>query len=177
MSTAAFLAASTVLSIAGTGLTVAGQLHAGRASAQMSTYQSQVAAMNQRIAEDNAERAIQRSQIEQEDTDVQNLALMGEQEAAQGASGLSLGGRSFMLTRRAARELARRDALNVRQAGDIEAHNFRVQGENFRTEGVMRRAEGRNALTASYLAGGASLLSGASRVLRPHRYGEGGLVS
>lgn len=97
-------------------------------------YQGQVAGMNAKIAEENAQRAIERTQIEAMDSDQQAAQEIAEQVSQQAASGTSLTGRSHTLTRRASRVLARRDALNIIQGGQIEAYNYRVQKANFLAE-------------------------------------------
>src|SRR5262245_64995073 len=85
-----------------------------------SNYQAQVAEMNADIAKENAQRAGERAQIEQQTQDIQASNTLGEQVAEQAASGLTVSSPSLVKSRRSARRLARLDALNVRQAGEIE---------------------------------------------------------
>lgn len=142
---------------------------------QQSAYQAKVANMNAQIAEENAKRALERSRIEQEDSDrFQTAAMLGEQEAAQSTSGLSLTGKSAILTRATARKLGRRDALNIIQAGEIESYNYRTQAANFRADAGAARLSGVSSLLGGFIgaAGGfadrmpSSLMSGASATRR-----------
>ncbi len=160
----AFLAAAApILAAVGTVASVGGALIGGIAQKNASDYQAQVARMNAKIANENADRALERSQIEQQDQDTLTRAQMGAQEAAQGASGLSLTGGSQILTRKSAAMLGRRDALNVRQAGELEAYNYRTQAVNSEAQARMAKAQGQNALLGSYFNAGGSLLSGAAK--------------
>jgi hypothetical protein len=128
-----------------------------------SDYQAQVARMNAQIAEDNARRALERSQIEQQDQDTITRAQLGTQEALQGASGLSIEGGSQILTRKSAAMLGRRDALNIRQAGEIEAYNYKTQAVNQEAAARLAKAQGQSALVGSYFSAGGSLLSSAAK--------------
>ena len=116
---------STLLTLAGTAAAIGGTIISTTAAMQANKYQQQVLARQAAQMEENANRASYAAQVNQQQQDMTTRALLGEQIAAQSASGLSLGGKSQMLTRKAARELGRLDALNIRQAGDVEAYNFR----------------------------------------------------
>lgn len=121
---------STLLTIAGTAAAVGGAIISTSAQLQANKYQQEVAARNAALMEENAQRAGFAAQVAQQDQDRAARALIGEQIAAQSASGLKLGGKSQMLTRKSARELARLDALNIRQAGDIEVYNYQQMAQD-----------------------------------------------
>ncbi len=168
----AFVAAlAPILSVVGSLAGAAGTIVSGIAAKNAADYQNQVAQMNAQIARQNADRAIERSQIEQQDNDMLVRSQIGTQEALQGASGVSITGGSQMLTRKAAAQLGRRDSLNIRQAGEIEAYNYKTQAVNQEAEGRLAKAKGQSALMGSYLSAGGSLLSSASTVLNPERFG------
>jgi hypothetical protein len=105
---------------------VAGTVVGVNAQIQANNYQKQIAERNRALMEENARRAIHASQTAQIQQDEITRGLLGEQLAEQSASGLRIGGRSQMLTRKSARELGRRDALNIRYQGEVDAYNFRV---------------------------------------------------
>lgn len=118
------------------------------------SYQAEVAKMNAKIANENAKRSIQRSSIEQEDFDrMETAATLGEQEAAQGASGLSISSPSAIKTRATSRALGRRDALNIIQAGQIEAYNYRTQAANFKAEAKASKLSGFSSLLGGFIGG------------------------
>jgi hypothetical protein len=133
-------------------------------------YQQRVGEMNAEIAEDNATRARERAQVEAQEQDDQTRALLGQQLAAQSASGLDIGGRSQILTRKAARRLGRKDALNVAQAGEIEAYNYRVEAANQRASANLAGAQGQSSLLASFIGAGQSLIGGAKSTARASRF-------
>lgn len=160
----AFLAPlAAVATVVGGIASAGGALIGGMAAKNAGDYQAQVARMNAQIAKDNSDRALERSQIEQQDQDTLTRAQMGTQEALQGASGLSITGGSQILTRKSAAMLGRRDALNVRQAGEIESYNYKTQAVNQEAAARLAKAQGQAALTASYFSAGGSLLSSAAK--------------
>lgn len=138
-------------SAAATGVSVLGQMAASR-------YQAKVAEYNAQVAEGNAERAKQRAAIEAQDNDMATLGMLGEQEAAQTSSGISLRSKSAVLTRRAARQLGRRDTLNIIQSGDVEAYNYRVTAAGERANAQMARSAGTSNMLGGFLSLGGSLL-------------------
>lgn len=160
------------MSIAAAGLALGfvSSAFQGFTAYQSASYQAAIAELNQSIANDNAQRALERVQIEQQDQDAITLAMLGEQEAAQASSGLAFGSRSFRLARKSAQELGRKDALNIRQAGEIEAYNYRTQAANFGAQAQFAKASGVNSLLGGFLGGIGSLVSGATKVRDPDRF-------
>lgn len=143
------------------------------------SYQAKVADANAEIAQQNADRAVAVAAIDAEDSDFQTKALLGEQEVAQGASGVSLSGKSQILTRTSARKLGRRDSLNIIQAGDVERYNYETQKMNFKAEGKAAKMSGIAGLIGgamstmgniASLGSGASLVGGAQSTASPYKY-------
>lgn len=139
-----------------TMIAMAGSVLGGLANFSAGQFRARIATMNREVALENADRAIARSQVEQMDQDTQTAALIGEQEALQGASGLSLTSRSHIRTRASARTLGRVDALNVRQAGEIESYNYQVDAENFRAEASASQSEALFGLVEGFLGAGSA---------------------
>lgn len=106
------------------GVGVAGAAVSAAATISANNYQKKVAERNRQLALENAKRAETQAQADQLSQDMKTRELLGQQIAAQSASGLKLGGRSQMLTRKAARELGRMDALNIRREGDVARWNY-----------------------------------------------------
>jgi hypothetical protein len=151
-------------------LSAAGSLVSGISAMQQANYQAAVAKANQVIANQNAVRAIDKGQVDQQSQDTQTLGMLGEQEAAQSASGLSLSGKSQILTRKAARELGRLDALNVRQDAELKAYDFKTQAMNYGAQAQSLKMQGQGNLLASFLNAGTGLLSSASKIRNANRY-------
>lgn len=158
------------LAAVGLGLGFVSSVFQGISGYQAASYQAAIAEMNQNIANENAKRAVQRSQVEQQDQDATSLALLGEQEATQAASGLTLGSGSFRLARRSAQELARKDALNIRQAGELEAYDYKTQAANFGMQSQLASSQATGSLLGGFLGGASSLISGAAKIRDPLRY-------
>jgi hypothetical protein len=99
--------------------------------------------------------------------------MLGEQEAAQTASGISLRSKSAVATRRAARQLGRRDSLNIVQASKIEGYNYRVEAAGQRAQGQMAKQAGRTNALSSFLSLGGSLIGNASSTAKKReQYGN-----
>lgn len=144
----------------GNVLGAAGSILSGVSGLTAGIYQGKVAAMNAKIAEENAVRAFERSQQEQIDQDRQTAAMIGQQEAIQSASGTTTTGRSNLLVRKAAARLGRQDAFNVREAGRMEAYGFNTDAANFRAQGAQARMGGFNSLLGGFIGAGQSLIGG-----------------
>lgn len=168
---AAFAALPTILGVISTGVAIAGVVASTSAATQQANFQAMIADRNKAVMEDNAVRAQYASQVQQEESDRVARGLIGEQIAAQSASGLKIGGRSAMLTRKSAKQLARMDALNIRQAGDIEAHNYRIGAEDAALQAGFARQTASNALAEGFLTGVGTLVGGASNFLSTSKLG------
>lgn len=171
---AAFAALPTILGVISTGVAIAGVVASTSAATQRANFEAQVAERNRAVMEDNATRAQYNAQVQQAESDRIARGLIGEQIAAQSASGLKLGGRSQMLTRKSAKELARLDALNIRQAGDVEAHNYRIGAEDAALAAGFARQTASNALTEGFLTGAGVLVGGAADFLKTSKFGQTG---
>ena len=148
--------------IIGTVASVAGTVVSAMSANAAAEAQAEIARQNQMIAEENARRAIERSQIEGQERDLENSVLFGQQVAVQSASGVS--GRSQLLARSSARKLGRLDTLRIRQAGEIEAYNFRLQAHDFAAAAEIAKAEGKNSLLAGFIQSIGGLTAGASEI-------------
>lgn len=157
----AFLAGITLLQGLSAGVTALSAGVSAFSSIAAGNYQAKVAEYNASVAEGNAQRAEQRAQIEAQDNDMATLGMLGEQEAAQTASGISLRSKSAVATRRAARQLGRRDTLNIVQAGKVEGYNYRVEAAGQRANAQMAQQAGRANALGSFLSMGGSLISNA----------------
>jgi hypothetical protein len=147
----------TVVGLAGTAATVTSTLASNN-------YQRQVARRNAAVAEQNAQRSVQASQSAQEQQDQETRALLGQQLAVQSASGLKLGGRSQMLTRKSARMLGRMDALAIREAGDVEAWNFRMMANEEYSKMKFLQQSSNFAILGGFLDAASVGISGGAKI-------------
>jgi len=158
------------LSLIGTAISAVGQIAAGKAQASADEYQAQIALRNAKIQDENAQRALKRTQIEAQTEDLRAAAILGEQTATQGASGLSISSGSFRRVRKSTRKVGRLSSLNIIQGGEIEAFNSRVDAANFRANAEGYQASARNAKSVSYFGAATSLIGGATSFRRSSRF-------
>lgn len=152
------------LAIGSTALTVGSKIAGGIADRRAAQYQAGIADRNAALAEWNARRSLQRGDVEAQEADFENVALIGTQRAGRGASGVTVNSRSQVATEAATKVLADLDRRRIREGARLEAANFRTTGEGLTAEAAALRRSGRGALLRGFLEGGASLITGAARV-------------
>lgn len=150
----------TILSVVGTVAAIGGTLMTASASANADRYQAQVAQKDSQIQALNADRAEYDAQIKQQDQDNVTAATEGAVEANQGASGLSIGGGSQILTRKSVAMLGRQDALRIRAAGDANAYNFLTQSASSQKAADFANASAGNSLLTGFISAGAQAIGG-----------------
>lgn len=122
---------------------------------QQGNYQAAVGRNNARIAEENAARIAEAAQTEAMRSDQDYRALLGEQLAAQGASGFDILGRSQTAARKLTEKTGRAAAKDIMTEGSASARRSLQEAANF-------RSEARQAKTQGYISAAGSVLQGAS---------------
>lgn len=148
----------------GTVVSVAGSIMGGLAANAAAKRQAAIAEANAKVANENAQRSQQQAQQEAQQNDNEIAAFVGSQEAAQSASGLSVNGRSQVLTRKAAQRIGRQDTRNIIDQGAARSRNFLQQEADFKGEAQTARAEGKNAMLQGFLGGASTLIGAASPI-------------
>lgn len=159
-------AAASTASIASTALGIGSALVTGVASIMSNNAQSKQLKEQARIADENASRARFRSQTEQQDQDLLARAALGDLASQQAASGLSFGSGSFASRRKAAQILARKDALNIRQGGELEAAAFDQEAADARRQAQLTKRGNLFSMLNMGFDVGSSLVGGASKLNR-----------
>lgn len=145
---------------------VASSIFGTVSSMQAASYQAAVAERNQRLAEENAARAVETSQLEAQDWGESARQQLGNMVAELSASGGRVGAGTSLLQRRAAESLSRRDAGRIREQGNTRADAFSQQAADFGAEaGQAKRRQG-FALISGGLGALDSFVSGATRTNR-----------
>lgn len=136
------------------------------ASAQgaAASYQSQVAQNNQQIAQQNAQLASAAGDAREEQQGLKTRAEVGQIEAAQGASNISVNQGSAVDVRSSAASLGELDALTIRSQAQQQALGFENQATSFAGQAGLSQFESSQAGVAGNIAAGGSLLSAASGV-------------
>lgn len=148
----------------GTLVSVAGSVMSGMAANAAAKRQAKIAEANAEIANQNAQRSQMQAQEEAQKNDNEVAAFIGQQEAAQSASGLSVGGRTQVLTRKAAARVGRIDTRNIIDQGAARSRNFLQQEADFKGQAQTVRAEGKNAMMQGILGGVSSLVGASSSI-------------
>lgn len=155
-------------SLLGSGLSTAigagGAVLSGIAGYQNANYQAAVASNNAELARRQAELASFKGQTDAYRQDLKNRAILGEQNAAMGASGFDLGSSSFGRVRGSTAELGRFDTLNTMHASDMEKYGYQIQQSNFLSEAKAKKQAGINSLISGAIGATGSLIGGASQV-------------
>lgn len=116
---------------AATAVAIGGTVLAGIGQYQQAALQSQIARNNQKAAYANAEAASAAAQEKQKRSDYEYAALLGQQEAAQGASGLDILGASQLRTRALTNRTRGIAATDIRRAGERDVGGYLGDAQNF----------------------------------------------
>lgn len=150
----------------GTVASVGSAIVGTMAQMQALEYQAAVAARNQQIAEENARRELERSQVEQQDWSEEARGQLGQLLAALSASGVAIDAGSAALQRRGARGLAQRDASRIREEGVSRADRMYQQAADFGADARGARARAGFLPFTGALGALDSFVSGATRINR-----------
>lgn len=126
-------------------------------SIQAGNYQAAVGRNNARIAEENAARIAEAAQGEAQRSDQDYRALLGEQLAAQGASGFDVLGRSQVAARRLTMKTGRAAAKDIIDEGHSGARRSLQEAANLRAEAKQAKLQG-------YFSAAGQIAQGASQV-------------
>lgn len=161
------IVAAPVLSLALTAVSTAvgvmGSIQQGKAAQAQANYQAQVSENNAKITQWQAQDAIARGKVEEEQHRKQVARFLGTQRAGIAGSGFELGDETSMSILGDTAAMGELDALTIRSNAAREAWGYQVQGSNFQADAGMSRLAGKNARSSSYWQAGGDLLSGASR--------------
>jgi hypothetical protein len=145
-------AASTAASILGTGMSAFGGMQQGR-------YQAAVAKNNQRLAERQAEDALRRGDLAEDQQRRKTGLILGTQRAGLAGQGTALDEGSPLDIVGDTAMVGETDALTIRSNAEREAWGYRAQAMNFGAQADIERSR------AGLLGTGASLLGGGVGIL------------
>ncbi len=154
---------SLVSTVASAGISFIGGQQQAAAQKDAANYQAQVARNNQVIAEQNATYARQAGAAEVEAQGMKTRAVVGQEEAAQGASGIDLTTGSPQEVRRSTSQLGQLDAATLQANAELRARGAEVQASNFGASAALYSQQAKNASSAGTISGFSSLLSGGSQ--------------
>ena len=167
-------ATSAAIGIAGVGLSAYGmyqnaqaQNAASQNAAAQAQYQSQVAKQNADMANAAAREDRYQGYLNSEAQKRKTAQVIGEQRAAEGASGAVVDNGSFMDVTLDTAERGTLDALALQHQGDIQAWKDEIQATNYTNQAALQSASAA-AYGSQYhdplMAAGGSLLQGAGQI-------------
>lgn len=137
---------------------------------QNGNYQAAVARNNARIAEENAARISTASQKESLRSDQDYAALLGEQLASQGASGLDILGRSQVAARLLTGKTGRTAAKDISEEGTSRSRQSLQEAANLRAEGKQAKLQGYIGAAGAIAQGAADFSNTLVRGRRPRSF-------
>lgn len=155
-----------ILAIAGTATSVLSAGFGAVSAMGQASYQSKLAAMNAQIERENQVRSINEASIAAQEQDLATRAVVGDELMTQAQSGLSVNSGSSRRAVRDIRLLGRKDAMNIRQSGELEKFNSAQREFGFLAERNQANSARTNAAISGVVDVGSTLLSGAQLTRR-----------
>ena len=152
------------LQIAGTLMSVAGQIQQGRAAKNAANFQAAVARNNAILAERAAKEAEARGEVAVDKSQLATRQFIARQKVAQAGQGQEINtGSALDLTADSAAG-GKLDELTIRANAEREAIGFRTQGMNFAAEAGFQELRAQNASAAGRFGALTTLVTGAGRI-------------
>ncbi len=151
--------ATTVLAA---GVSAYGMMQQGAAAKSAADYQSQVAANNAIIGNQNARYAIQAGNAQAEQSQIKTNQIVGAMMAAQASSGVDVGSGSPLDTRTSQKEIGALDVAQIRNNAARQAYGYQTGAMSNTAQSQLLTVQGQNAATAGEIGGVSSILGGAS---------------
>lgn len=136
-----------------------GSIAGGNAAAATSERNAQMADYNARVANMQADSALQAANANEEAKRRENAANRGAQNAALAENGMLGTETGYDLTTQSALN-TELDALNIRYQGQVTANNYRNQSQLDTYDAANSRANASAQRTAGYMGAAGSVLSG-----------------
>jgi hypothetical protein len=154
--------ASLIAGGVGTGVSVLGQIQSANAQAAEAKYQSQVAANNQTIAEQNKEYAAKAGEAQAEQVSLANAERSSQAKAAFGAGYIDPNSGSAKDIGVSMRETGKLSTENTVQEAALQQYGYATQATNFGATAGLEAQKAAQAPIAGLIGAGGSLLQGVS---------------
>jgi hypothetical protein len=161
-STAAMI--SIGMTAAGGVMSAVGQSQQANAAASSAAYQAGMMRNREVIAEKNAQDAIQRGQVAEQQQRLKTAQIIGGQRAALASQGGDVNSGSPLDIQSDTAGAGEQDALTIRSNAAREAYNYKVQGESAGAQAGLLDMQFANATAALPFTIGSTLLGTASSV-------------
>ena len=151
-----------VAGVIGTAVSAVGMIQSGQAQAKSASYAAQVARNNALIADKNANYAIQSGNAQEQQTGMQDRALLGAVVSGEAASGLDVNTGTTAQVQQGQREIGKLDQDTIAHNAAMEAYGYRTQSMNFSAQSSLDKSQAAQAGPAGIAGAAGGLLSGAS---------------
>jgi hypothetical protein len=148
--------------IIGTGVTAAGKVYEGLATANAAKFSAEVARNNAALAQVNADRAIDAGQQQAETESRKNAARVAGIKTAQAASGIDVNTGSAADVQAGERMTGQLDAETVLNNAQWTSFGYRSQATNFQNEASLDESKATSAQIGGDLGAFGSVLGNAS---------------
>lgn len=148
----------------GAGASAYGAMESSAAQSSAANYQAQVALNNQKIADQNAQFALQTGQQEDAAKRQQTAQVTSQQRAITAASGIDPNTGSSQRIQGDTAALGELDAQTIRNNAARTAWGYQAQGANFGGQAALLQSQASDAASAGALGAFSSLVGGASSV-------------
>jgi hypothetical protein len=161
---AAIAGAGMGASLLGSLFGASGAERTGAAQSQMYNYQAGVAQLNSKIALQNADYARQIGEQQAAQTGEAEAQRIGQIKAAQGSSGLDVGGGSAAAVRAGQHRIAEIDMTTLREGAAKTAYSYDVQSKQYDQQAQLYKMAGADAMQAGRIKAATSILGGVTAV-------------
>ena len=128
-------------------------------------YNAEMEENNAKIAQQNAQLAIDQGNEDERNQRLKTQQLIGQQRSAYGASGVVVDQGSAMQTVLDTTKMGEYDALTIRDNAKKQAWGYNTQASNFKSQAGIYQNSADNAWIGAVGGVGSSLLSGASSMI------------
>jgi len=149
--------------VLGGALSLYGQMQQSKAQQQQYEYQAAISRNNQIISQRQADDAISRGQVAEEEHRLKVNQLKASQRAAFASNGIDLGSDVVGETLSDTAMLGELDALTIRSNAEREAYGYLVQASNYGAEAGGSLLASKNAARAGGINAASSLLGTANK--------------
>ena len=149
------------MAVATAVISAVGTIASVQASSSQASYQAQVARNNQIIAQRNAEDALKRGDVEEDQVRQRTASIMGQQRALLAGRGSVLDEGSPLDVQMDTAGMGELDARTVRSNYQREAYAFEVQGMNHAAQAALYDTKVKSSMLDTYLKAGGSILGAA----------------
>lgn len=157
----------------GMALMQAGQTYSqANAVKSQGQYQSQIYDSNARMANLQAEDAINRGNKEANNVKRQTRVLIGSQRAAMAAQGIDLGVGSALDIQEETAALGAEDALTIKNNAWREAWGYKAQANDYSSKSQYTKLATKNEYQNTILTGGMNIAKDAATTYRYSKYGK-----